>query len=350
MTDLSTPLYPMLFEPIYKQKVWGGRRLEQLGRPLPGDANMPIGESWELADLSASSPDGGGGGQQCSIIANGPLAGETLHDLIGAFGPRLMGQLTLDESGQFPLLVKFLDASANLSVQVHPSQAYLDAHPHAVAHLKSEAWYIVAAEPGSVIYKGVRAGVTPEQFRAAIDDESLETLLLKVPVKAGNCHYLPSGMCHALGAGVLVAEIQTPSDTTFRVYDWGRPEESNRSLHIDEAMQCIDVPSPDTAANEKRTHLAGMFTTMSRLITCEHFQIEKVRMSQGYAQPVPYDQPTVWVVLEGKGVIDPGGGARPVEFSHGQTLLLPAQMAEPTVELTMDTVWLEITKRVVARN
>lgn len=334
----GVPLYPLKFQPLYKEKVWGGRRLEKLGRKLPGDETKKIGESWELADLAASSPSGAGGGAERSVIANGPLAGRTLHEVIADYGPRLMGRLSLAPQGGFPLLVKFLDASENLSVQVHPNREYARLHPG--SHLKSEAWYIVHAEPGAAIYKGVREGVKPQDFREAISRGTVEELMVKVPVKAADCHYLPSGTCHALGAGVLVAEIQTPSDTTFRVYDWGR---SGRELHVEQALQCIEWGPPDTCRAEQRSHIAGLFTTVTRLITCDHFRIDKVRMTQGYEQEIPYDQPAVWVVLQGSGQIRSTKWAQPVAFEQGQTLLLPAGMEDAHVALDRDTMWLEVT-------
>ena len=344
MEPLNSPLYPFKFKPIYKEKVWGGRTLSALGRCLPGDSETRIGESWELADLGETSPSGGGGGQERSVIVNGPLAGSTLQDVIRRFGVGVMGNLKPTEHNEFPLLVKFLDAQQNLSVQVHPSPAY--AQVHGEAHLKSEAWYIVEAERGAVIYKGVHEGVTAKQFRQAIDLGTVEDLLIQVPVKAGDCHYLPSGTCHALGKGVLVAEVQTPSDTTFRVYDWGR---TNRELHIEQAMECIHFGWPDTSAFEQRSHVAGIFTTITRLVSCEHFRIEKVRMNEGYEQEIPYDQPTVWMVLEGEGEITlPGRHAASNDptttpFKRGETLLIPAHLGGGRVALHGNTTWLEIT-------
>ncbi len=337
MAERDGPLYPLRFEPIYKEKVWGGRALERLGRALPGDAT-PIGESWELADLATGSASGGGAAAQRSVIANGHLAGKTLHDAVSVYGERLLGRLRLTDDGGFPLLVKFLDARQNLSVQVHPSPQY--AATHEGVHLKSEAWYVVDAEPDAAIYKGVREGVEPEAFREAIDRGGVEELMIRVPVKVGDCHYLPSGTCHALGAGVVVAEVQTPSDTTFRVYDWGR---TDRQLHIDEAMACIRFGPAEVGRYEQRSHIAGVFTTMSRLVTCEHFRIEKVRMTQSYEQEIPYDQPAVWIVLEGGGTIEPGGGREGVRFERGQTMLIPAGMDDARVALAEDTVWLEVT-------
>ena len=338
MPDPDLPLYPLKFEPIYKQKVWGGRTLAMLGRTLPGADDMKIGESWELADLGATSASGGDGGEARSTIANGPLTGMPLHEAIHVFDDRLMGQLKWNDDGDFPLLFKYLDARENLSVQVHPSADYAQTHPG--SHIKSEAWYVVDAEPGAVLYKGLREGVTPPQLREAIASNIVPELLIAVPARQGDCHYLPSGTCHALGAGLIVAEVQTPSDTTFRVYDWGR---SNREVHINPALECIHFGPSNTKHYEKRSHIAGMFTTVTRLVTSEHFRIEKIRMVEGYEQEIPYDQPVVWMVLEGEGTITTADGMEPVASARGETLLIPAQMNDACLSLKQDTVWLEIT-------
>lgn len=328
-------LYPLKFTPVYKEKVWGGRTLEKIGRTLPGDEGTKIGESWELVDLSTTSVSGGGGGSERSIISNGDFAGKSLNELIKKFGKDLIGSLPMTTEGNFPLLVKFLDAREHLSVQVHPSQEYANSHDD--AYLKSEAWYVIEADEDGCIYKGIKEGVTPEQYRKAIEDGNVEDLMIKISVKPGDCHYLPSGTCHALGAGVLVAEVQTPSDTTFRVYDWGR---EGRELHVDQAMACIDF-GPCNVDEDKRSHVASIYTTVTRLVTCEYFVIERIRMSEGYEQEIPYDQPTVWMVVQGNGQIILADGSR-TDFAKGETLLMPAKMDDAKVKLDSDTVWLEV--------
>ncbi|MEM6855529.1 MAG: type I phosphomannose isomerase catalytic subunit, partial [Planctomycetota bacterium] len=149
-TSHQTPLYPLKFSPIYKEKVWGGRTLEGLGRTLPSPEAM-VGESWELVDLATTSASGGGGGSERSTITNGPLAGQTLAQVIADYGRHVMGDLSLSDDGGFPILLKYLDANQHLSVQVHPSPEYAAAHDD--EFLKSESWYIVAAKPDAVIYK-----------------------------------------------------------------------------------------------------------------------------------------------------------------------------------------------------
>jgi mannose-6-phosphate isomerase len=337
LTD-DVSMYPLTFEPIFKEKVWGGRSLARLGLSLPADAATPIGEAWQLADLAQTAASGGGGGAERSVIANGPWAGQTLHEAIAARGPDLLGPLPVNDQGAFPLLVKFLDAQQNLSVQVHPSPEYAATHPE--AHLKSEAWYIVDAEPGAVIYKGVREGVTGEQFRAAIEDDALEPLLIKVPVQPGDCHYLPSGTCHALGAGVVVAEVQTPSDTTFRVYDWGR---TGRELHIEQAMQCIHFGPADVTGYEVNAPLqvASAHAVATRLVKSEYFRIDRYATTGPYAAPVPGGMPRVWMMLQGTGRIASAGPT--VALGSMQTVLLPAGLEDGQVTMSQDAVWLEVT-------
>ena len=333
-------LYPLVFEPIYKEKVWGGRSLEKLGRSLPGGSETLIGESWELVDLSTTSASGGGGGAERSVVENGPLAGATLHELMNRFGSALMGDLMPSEFGEYPLLVKFLDARQNLSVQVHPSQQFTEEHED--AYLKSEAWYIVDAEPDAVIYKGVQPGTTPQQFREALEAntvEAVEPLLIKVPVEKGDCHYLPSGTCHALGAGILVAEVQTPSDTTFRVFDWGR---EGRELHVERALECISFGPPDVSEFEKHIEIDGAYNKITRLVTCEYFVIDKVQCPAGHHQQVNYDEPAIWMIIEGGGVLhcDRGGD---VPLQQGRTMMIPPSLSNASLKLDEQTTWLEVT-------
>src|SRR6185295_12654023 len=192
---------------------WGGRKLETvLHKPLP--SGKMIGESWELYDFPPGTLDGNTGWIS-SIVANGPLAGKSVHELIWQFGRALHGDVPLLSTAQFPILIKFLDARENLSVQVHPDAAYAASHPG--AHLKTEAWYVVQADEGAKIYKDlVGATVTRDAFAAAIAAGTCEELIQTIPAKEGQCFFLPSGTIHALGAGILAAEVQTPSDTTFR--------------------------------------------------------------------------------------------------------------------------------------
>ena len=232
-------LPPLAFHPVLKERAWGSARLRTLGKALPPGAR--IGESWEIADLPDSIP----GGQ--SIVAGGRFDGMTLRELISAQRDGVLGVTTPGPDGAFPLLVKYLDAAENLSVQVHPSAAYARAHPD--ARVKTEAWVVVEAEPGARLYRGFRPSVTPSDFERALAHGTVVELLETIEVARGDCIYLRSGICHALGAGIVVAEIQTPSDTTFRVWDWNRILHGRCTLTL-HAHAC-------NSARHRRTERAG---------------------------------------------------------------------------------------------
>lgn len=303
--------YVLTFEPILRAKVWGGRRLEGLGKTLP--PGVDVGESWEVADLGSTSVSGAGGGAARSVIANGPLAGRTLHEAMGQWAPGLVA------GGGFPLLVKFLDAREHLSVQVHPSPAYARAHPG--AHLKTECWYVLEAEPGGVIYKGVRPGVTRGAFEAVLrtgQGQGVVGLLDSVPAVVGDCHNLPSGTVHALGAGVLVAEVQTPSDTTFRVYDWAAEYgRAGRELHVEEALACIDFGPAGRGVRAPGG--AGVW----RLVTTEFYSVDEVVGEGGEASlEKPGEGCSVVVGVEGTTTIEPETGGA-TALARGAVALVP---------------------------
>jgi len=321
-----TACYPLLFEPILKEKVWGGRRLARYGKKLP--QGTLIGESWELADLPTTSVSGGGGAAAHSPIRNGQLEESTLHDAISIWGDDLLGRARLTPEGGFPLLVKYLDAREHLSVQVHPSPAY--AATHRGARLKTECWFVLEAEPGGKIYKGIEPGVTPDRFAEHIERGTVADDLVAVDAVPGDCHLLPSGTCHALGAGVLVAEVQTPSDTTFRVYDWSAEYgRSGRDLHIAEALECIDFgPAPDaTRLGEGKRH--------GRLAATEHFPTDEARLRPGDEMPCGGGGGggrlcVAVMMLAGAGRIVTAGSVHPAHIRTGDTALVPAAIAENT--------------------
>jgi mannose-6-phosphate isomerase len=323
--------HPLLFSPILLPKVWGGDRLARFGKSVKkGDT---IGESWELADLAATSASGAGGGAAVSPIAGGPLAGKTLHDAVRLWGTDLLGAgnagtRTPEPEPRFPLLVKYLDARENLSVQVHPSIAYAKAHPG--ANLKTECWYILDAAPGAVIYKGVKPGVTREVFERHLrqgDGAAVVEDLEAVPAVAGEMHNLPSGTVHALGAGVLVAEVQTPSDTTFRVYDWGR---QGRELHVEAALECILFGPARDATRLKPGENEG------RLVSTGYFTVDEVVLRDGERRaligpPGAPARPVVVVVVAGLCTIGTANGAFvPVAAALGSTVLVPACLVGDT--------------------
>jgi len=322
---------PLIFEPILKPKIWGGRSLESVV-----DKKLPpvelIGESWELADLEDDQ----------SVVRDGPVKGKKLGDLVKTWGRDLLGHAELFE-GRFPLLIKFLDAHQHLSVQVHPDKRMADRLGGNV-RVKNEAWYILYAEPDGAIYRGLVAGVTKESFIQAIAGGNVAQTLKRIPVKAGQCYYLPSGTIHALGAGVVVAEVQTPSDITYRVYDWDRVDPAtgrSRELHIEQSLECIHF-GPDNAAQQPRSHVASVWTAVTRLVSCESFVIEQVRMVEGVEQSIPTGELLVWVVLSGRGEIVSDGDRR-LSFQRGDTVLIPAGLGDARITTHGDSVWLEVT-------
>lgn len=326
--------YPLVTEPILKEKVWGGRRLASLAKPLPDD-DAPIGESWELADLASTSADGAGGDAAHSLIANGEMQGLTLPEGVRAMGANLLGRLRLTRNAGFPILAKYLDAHENLSVQVHPSPAYAQANPE--AHLKTESWYVVDAAPGAKIYRGVKPGVTRDAFARAIENGTVADHLIAIDARPGDAHHLPSGTVHALGAGVLVAEVQTPSDTTFRVFDWGR---AGRTLHVGPALECIDFAPHD--ATPIRANGADRCT----LVSTPHYTLSEVRGlgDTERAFELPGDAPVLWMVIRGAGRLASNVDRfEPVHFEAGTTILLPAALNPFDTVFERDTTILETT-------
>lgn len=335
MTPPTPPTpHPLVLTPILMPKVWGGRRLAALGKPLP---DGPVGESWELADLGTTSASGGGGQAARSLIDAGPLGGKSLHDALTAWGPGLMGAVHTTPEGNFPLLVKYLDAREHLSVQVHPSPAYAAAHPG--AHLKTESWYIVAAEPGAELFIGLQPGVTRDDLARAIADGTVPSLMRSRPAIPGECHTLPSGTVHALGAGVLVAEVQTPSDTTYRLYDWTKEyDRPLRELHIEQALACASFEEPPAAmaASGERPVVAR-----TEFYTMEVVRAHCKAVAVGGAGPV-----VVMVTRSmGAGIASRSNAWPEVTLRAGQTCVIPAACAAdailrcgPDTEMVLATV------------
>jgi len=293
--------YPLKFKPVFKQRIWGGQKLrDYFGKDIP--TGQKIGESWELADLPEDK----------SVIANGPLAGMNIHQVLVKYPKDITGNASFN--GNFPLLIKILDAENVLSVQVHPDEE--TCRRTGKGDPKTECWYIIKAAAGAVIYKGVKETVTKERFAAAIKEGDVEELLNKVEVQAGQCHFLPSGTAHAIGAGLLIAEIQLPSDTTYRVFDWNRVDEHGkaRQLHIEDALESIHFGK---SANDLPV------TTVGRLVECEYFIIDKGHQTKGCERLEAAGQMRVVMILNGTGHFE-AHGQEGIGFCGGDTILLPA--------------------------
>lgn len=330
--------YSLLFEPILKEKVWGGDSLASLGKKLP--EGVKIGESWELADLEESI-DGGR-----SVISNGPLKGHTLRQALDEHEKTILGAAKRSGEGGFPLLIKYLDARENLSVQVHPDEAYSQQHPK--AHLKSEAWFVIEAQPGAVIYKGLKEGLTGAILAEHIQSGQIVDDLIAIPAKAGDCHYLPSGTCHALGAGIVVAEIQTPSDTTFRLYDWGR---TDRQLHIEEALVCLGAtPGSDNLtdpANQDQDHPNNKPIQVNGvgsrwLASTDYFEIEEICIDPDVSlEVVTNNLPVIWMLISGAGRIETPERIV-TNLQRGDTTLMPAALQSALATFTESSRLLQI--------
>lgn len=310
-------LYPLTFEPIYLEKIWGGRNLQRLfGRELPGD--QPIGESWELADLSGG----------VSVVDNGPLAGTSLTDVTRQMGDDLLGGAKPHDDGRFPLLLKLLDANDILSLQVHPDEKSV-AEIGGDAALKTECWCIVESRNG-VIYKGVRPGVTPEAFRRAIETDTCEDVIIRFDVAAGDFHYLPAGTVHALGAGVVVAEVQTPSDTTYRVTDWGR----GREIHVERSMQCIHFEPPsDTVPG----------ASGETLLVTDYFTVAHRQLAADQSRPAPAGRCSALMILQADGPVSIRYAGGEVAAGAGRTVLLPAALGAVALAAAGPCEYLEVT-------
>jgi len=260
------------------------------------------------------------------VIANGELAGMTLREAITVHHAAIMGDTPLSTEGGFPLLLKYLDACDNLSVQVHPSPAYAAAH--AQARLKDEAWVILDAQPGAKLYLGLQTDVSQQQLLDALAAGKVDDVLNVIEPTPGSCYTIPSGTVHALGKGIMLAEVQTPSDTTFRLYDWGRENTSKRTMHLDEALRCIDfaniqpLPAPMHLDRANITEVDGVRTT--RLSLTDHFAIERLDvLTTSTIEVVTSGIPEVWMVLCGQGQIVPSD--QPILQMHaGRTILMPA--------------------------
>ena len=303
-------LYPFIFRPIFKERVWGGRAIERLyGKKLP--AGVPIGESWEISDRPGDA----------SVIANGPLAGKDLRWLMENHERELLGKAK-SAKGRFPLLIKILDAQEKLSLQVHPPA-------HKAAELKgepkTEAWYIADAAPGAELYVGLKRGVTRAEFETKIKTGAVAECFHRVPVKTGDTMFLPSGRVHAIGAGLVIFEIQQNSDTTYRVFDWNRVglDGKPRDLHVAESLASIDFADFEPGLVDDPVQEVGGTWKYRNLVRHELFRVMLNNHQSAHPVLINPEEFLIMGVLEKK-VVVAGVAGLAVEAVAGQFCLIPA--------------------------
>lgn len=326
-STVNSYVYPLLFEPLYKDYIWGGHRIpRQYNRAAtPGN----VAESWEVSDR----PEG------MSSVVNGSLAGSTLHELVQRLGPELLGRGRSCEA--FPLLIKIIDAKERLSVQVHPDE---ESASSVGGEPKTEALIVLDANPGGVVYAGLKPGVDGSVFREALGALQVERLLQTVSVSLGDVIYIPGGRVHAIGEGCLLLEIQQNSNTTYRVYDWGRVGRDGkpRELHVEKAMRVIhwDDTGPAKVGGRGKTPAAGRPRReagsagndkpkgkqgrIAELFSCPYFRIERMTFAEGLSCSMGGRSFHVLFVEQGQVRINTESS--PVDVGPGTSVLMPANM------------------------
>lgn len=300
-------MYPIKFVPIYKERIWGGNNLKKIfGRNLP---NHLVGESWEL-----SSHENG-----TSIVMNGSLAGKNLQEIMIEYKEKLIGKKFAD-GYHFPLLIKIIDANDKLSIQVHPEEQYAD--PAQGETGKTEAWYVVSAREKAEIIYGIKEDITKEDFIKAVESNTVNDVVKRVPVKAGDMVFVPAGMVHALPEGVMVYEVQQNSDTTYRIYDYDRvgDDGKRRELHIKKGIEVIRFTGESSCDFNKSS------------IRCPHFSMDKLEI-QGIRNEKTEEQFIIYCVIAGNGEILYKDSAE--TLIAGDTILIPACLGEFIIQGNM---------------
>lgn len=319
------------FKPQLQERIWGGNRIARFKSGVTS-SSQTIGESWELSGIEGN----------ISIVEGGRDHGMSLKQLLERDGERLVGRKVYEQFGcEFPLLIKFIDAANDLSIQVHPDEKIAQELHH--KHGKSEMWYVIDAEQGSRLLAGFNHDTSAEQVASAISEGSILQLIKSHTVKAGDSFYLPAGCIHSIGRGVFLAEIQQTSDLTYRVYDydrrdkWGNP----RELHIDHALKALDYSSELGC----RCQSQRLSQSCSRLVSCQHFTVESHTLdAKQRIQLSERDSFTVFIVTSGKAEITSYEGERVEreEVVEGDTILIPAHCQEVVLNpITEQTILLD---------
>jgi mannose-6-phosphate isomerase len=314
-------LYPLKFHPILKEKIWGGRELESLlGKALPTD--RPVGESWEISDLPGNE----------SRVRNGRLAGQTIGDLLRRYPEEILGAGCDNRKAQepFPLLLKFIDASARLSLQVHPGDEYARIHEGGRGG-KWETWHVLWASPEAEIILGLHEGVGRATLLRAIREKTVEQLVNRFRVEAGDTVLIPPGTLHSVGGRLLLFEIQQPSDLTYRVYDWGRTglDGRPRSLHLEKALDVIDFDPVPLNTLQPRPLRRGKVKS-DILVAIDAFTLKKVEIEQNASLEEEGGEMQTLSIIGGSGRIRYGSGPEE-RVGLGETALIPASLGSFSV-------------------
>lgn len=310
--------YPLFFYPVYQERIWGGRKLaEKYNRELEGNR---IGESWEV-----SCHENGMG-----IIRNGALKGIRLDEAIERHGEELLGTAIYHQDyRKFPLLIKILDAADRLSVQVHPGDEYAQLYENGELG-KTEMWYVIDAKPGAKLVYGIKQGIDKESFRSSIEKGSLEGYLQELEVTPGDVLYIPAGLVHAIGEGILIYEIQQNSDTTYRVYDWNRTDHSGRKreLHIEKGLNVIDFHTdPRGTLNGLKVEEPGGLRIL--YVACDYFAMEELRIQGDMELAMDGKRFQILTCIDGQGTIHYGDGQE--ALPSGISCLLPASLSGASI-------------------
>lgn len=309
------------FHPIFKSTIWGGEKIAPF-KHIDTDKSC-IGESWEISGVAGSE----------SIVDGGPDDGKTLSELVRKYGPALLGRHVADTYGnEFPLLIKFIDACQDLSVQVHPDDE-LAASRHDGSRGKTEMWYVVKADPGARLLSGFSKAVTKDEYQHAVENDKVEEILSEAPVAPGDVFFLPAGRVHAIGSGCFVAEIQETSDITYRIYDYGRrdAEGKSRQLHTELAKDAIDF----TVEDDYRTHYEPKADTPVTLVECQHFATILHDLTKPTQIPVASnDSFLILICLEGEATVKDSDSETPLR--RGESILIPASEERITVSPLRD--------------
>ena len=309
--------YPIKFKPRLKERLWGGTRLGSvMGKKLPD--GKKIGESWEVSGVQGD----------LSTVANGFLKGNNLQELIEIYMGEMVGEEVFAKYGdEFPVLIKLIDAQDVLSIQVHPDDK-LAAERHN-AYGKTEMWYVVDCEPDAVLYVGFNRRVTESEYLDAVAGGTVADLLNKVHVKPGDAYFIPAGTIHAIGKGLLIAEIQETSDVTYRVFDWDRVDEKGRmrELHTELALAAIDFGEPQNYDVTRKP----VANTAVELESCPYFTVNVIELDGRMPNVnAARDSFTIYMCVDGEYSIERAGAAAE-KVAKGETVLLPADLGAVTL-------------------